>query len=520
MLAVPSCGRGSPVSEPELDAEDIQGNILPGFRREQQLLVAFASTDEAALRAALALISDAVTDLATVLDHKDDRKQALLKGAMPARRGDLWLNYALGASASARLGLARLQNSDTSFAGGMDPSRTGDPTNAALADGSPNPAAPANWVAGGPSTPIDLFLIFAADDNVRGRSDAMVHEIEAAGLRLVYIEEGHPLAGDKEHFGFQDGVSQPGVYGTVRVGGTQRFVTTRYGIPQSRGVDFGKPGQPLQDPFQFLFDAADADLANGSFLVFRRLEQDVAGFYADTINLAAKLAAAQPGLAPEELRAKIVGRWPSGQPLMRASAEPHDAEPPLALNYFEFGRDVSELVLATGDRISGAAGDPHVQSGARCPVWAHIRKVNPRDLQTDKGGPDDTRGFQMLRRGIPYGPAYDHTDPTNPINIASRGLLFIAYQRSITDQFETLNSNWMNNASAPAAFGYDLLVGQHRGVDGRYAEKEADFFSSATHQPQRFASLSQWVRPTGGAYLFAPSISWTRRNAAGSIPTA
>jgi deferrochelatase/peroxidase EfeB len=79
-----------------------------------------------------------------------------------------------------------------------------------------------------------------------------------------------------------------------------------------------------------------------------------------------------------------------------------------------------------------------------------LRKVNPRDLPTDKGGPDETRSFQMLRRGIPFGPAYDHTTPNNPVNASSRGLLFLAYQRSISTQFVTLNKNWMNSAVAPA----------------------------------------------------------------------
>lgn len=500
------------MNEPALDAYDIQGNIVPGFRRRQQLLVGFRGVDRASLVKAAAIIARHLTPLATVLDHRDERKAAFLAGESPATRSDLWLNYALGIGATDALGLNAARTADLAFEAGMVSSLTGDSTRQILDDGTANPAAPANWQVGGPAHALDLFLIFAADEDIETEAQSTIDEVSACGLTPFYRELGALLTEDKEHFGYQDGISQPGLFGTVTIDGAPRFITTRYGVPDDQGAVFGKPGQPLQDSSQFLFGDDDGDLRNGSFLVFRRLRQDVPHFYADTDIMASRLSAATGrSISGLELRSRIVGRWPSGQPLMRSPTDPDRLDSELALNYFSFARSRPDLTLATGGAVAGVAGDPLFQQGARCPVWAHIRKVNPRDLPTDKGGPDETRSFQMLRRGIPFGKPYDHETPGNPINATDRGLLFLAYQRSISDQFVTLNKNWMNSDVAPSAGGYDLLVGQHLASTGEHAQKSADFFDIQSGRFVTTSSLSQWVVPTGGAFLFAPSVGWTER---------
>lgn len=498
--------------EPELNAENIQGNILVGFRRTQQFLVGFSGATSTSMRSALEVISPDVTSLPDVLRHKDERKLAFVENRKRPTRKDLWLNFALGKGATDVLGLQDLNADELAFAAGMIPSRTGDSTQVSLDDGSLNPACPNNWIVGGPKHPLDLLLILAADDSIAQRAQPLVAQIEACGLKQIYAEEAHLLPGDVEHFGFRDGISQPGILGTIEVDGTKRYLTARYGVPGGNGVEFGKPGQPLQPASQFIFDETTPQFANSAYLVFRRLTQDVQKFLNTTDQLSSIIASpTEPTLDGEALRARIIGRWPSGEPLMRTSAPPHDAESVFALNQFEFGVDTPALVLTNGARVAGCSGDPQVQHGGRCPVWAHIRKVNPRDLQTDKGGPDDTRGFQMLRRGIPFGPLYDRSDPTNPINSKERGLLFLAYQRSISNQFEVLNSDWMNSSSNPSPYGFDLLVGQHLSATGANGSRDADYFSSTTGQTQRFAVPSQWIFPTGGAYLFAPSLRLTKQ---------
>lgn len=499
----------SPDTDPSLDASDIQGNVIPGFRRRRQLLVAFALTDAADLPAAMRAIAPALTPLAVVMRRREARKFALRSGGLLPEDDELWVNVALGMRATDRLGRPDVRALDLALETGMIPARTGDPTNRQLPGGRPNPAHPSNWVVGGPNRPLDLLLIFASDGDVREAVRPLVNAVAGCGLDVINEDLGELLPGDVEHFGFQDGISQPGIRGDVEIDGVRRPVTTRYGVPPRGGFDFGKPGQRIAEPDQFLLDAG-SDLRNGSLLVFRRLRQDVRAFDADTKAIAELISNGGRMVIPDRLRAAIVGRAPSGQPLMRPlNGDAGAVEPPFALNHFDFATDVPDLTLSDGQQISGVTGDPFATIGVRCPAWAHIRKVNPRDLGTDKGGEAETLAFQMLRRGIPFGPAFDRDWSDNPVNAKERGLLFLSYQRSISTQFETLNTNWMNDDRAPIGFGHDLLVGQHNS-GGAALPKEGAFHHDGATAGVPFTSLGQWVIPTGGAYLFAPSISLVR----------
>ena len=345
---------------------------------------------------------------------------------------------------------------------GMKPFTTGDATAATLPDGKPNPAGPDNWVVGSPAKPLDLLLIFAHDENIAEEARPIIGQVSSVlGSAPNYRNLPSCCRGASSISDSRDGVSQVGVRGRIIQNGEERPITTRYGVPSRNGIDFGKPGQPLVWPGQFLtgqprFEADDLALApeftNGSFLVFRRLRQDVKTFYGDTVVLARKLSADTERLInEEELRARIVGRFRSGAALMRHDQDAGKAEGPEEINYFAYGIELPPISLDDGIQVSGSPADSNVLRGQRCPIWSHIRKVNPRDLPTDRGGPSETLAFQMLRRGIPFGPLYDHDHPDAPENKKDRGLALPFLQRSIDDQFGSLNRGWMNNPSAPSA---------------------------------------------------------------------
>lgn len=507
-------------TEPLLDAQDIQGNVVPGFNRAQQLFAAYTADDADALRRALHSLPS-LTSLETALGHRDDRKAALSSGLGPPLRNDLWINLALSVKATDLLGADKVRNLDAWFGRGMNPGLVGDPTARTLPDGSPNPAQRDQWRVGSPARPCDVLLIFAHDIDAEGLATPILERFsQLLGTAPNYVELCQKLAGEAEHFGFRDGISQPGVYGRVVIDGAERLLTSRYGVPQQQGIEFGKPGQPLAWPGQFLTGQPthagesvelEPEFSNGSFLVLRRLQQDVAAFLADTNAMAAALNGAGRGAnSGDELRTRIVGRHPSGASLMRDETGTQPVEGPLAINYFGFMTELPTLILNDGTRVAASQADTDVLHGRRCPIWAHTRKVNPRELGTDRGGANETLGFQMLRRGVPFGPPYNRDVPKAPENALTRGLLFVSYQRHIEDQFGVLNRAWMNNHDAPSAGGFDLLVGQHLDEDsGLHASKHATYFTTIAPADQtgvEFAALRQWVIPTGGAFLFAPSL--------------
>jgi Dyp-type peroxidase family len=322
----------------------------------------------------------------------------------------------------------------------------------------------------------------------------------------MYEDRGDRLEGDIEHFGFRDGIAQPGVRGR-RDEHPDSVVTRRY-IPADDPLSerFSRPGQPLIWPGQFLFGYPTQDalegagpvalppepwMENGAFLVFRRLRQDVDAFERFARDEAARLSSVSGrAMTPATLKAWLVGRWPDGTPLVRGpDAPPQTLESDFAVNHFDYADGVpGTSVLLDGGTTELVPAAPGDDAALRCPHFAHVRKVNLRDKLTDQG---PSANFRMLRRGIPYGRANDD----------DRGLLFVAYMRDV-QQFMTVSTTWMNNTAAPEGHGHDLLVGQTAGA--RTATRS---FADGTSIELRAPANERWVIPTGGGFFFAPARS-------------
>ena len=514
--------------EPVYDAEaaaDIQGNIVPGFNKDHQqfLFLRFGHVDDA--REWVGWLAPRITAMDEVLDFR--REFRALRLRFGVREPGLTATWTAVAFSFA--GIAALTDAEAfgeqSFRQGLAERSTylGDPTDPA------HRGHRANWIVGGPDNEADALVIVAADNpkDLDAAVEEIVEEAEAHDLTLLLGQRGDTLPGNlqgHEHFGFKDGISQPGVRGR-RATSPDDHLTPRFLAADDPHADlFAKPGQPLVWPGQFLLGeprqhhqdpklpapAASAfpDWARrGSYLVCRRLDQDVIGFW-EMVTTAAQAM----GMTPVRLASTLVGRWPSGAPLLR-SPDADDAAlagDEFANNHFLFGDDTRPSALVD---LPGYPGDTHRPAtedllGQVCPFAGHIRKVNPRDSGTDFGAPADTFLRLMLRRGIPYGePVAGVADPSPELVAAERGLLFAAYMASIEDQFEFVTHRWANSPVQPNVGGVDPIIGQ-REVHGDRRRtvdlRAADGSTSTIELPEDL------VTPTGGGYFFAPPISALR----------
>ena len=273
---------------------------------------------------------------------------------------------------------------------------------------------------------------------------------------------------------------------------------------------FGYPGQDPKDADKKgeLKMEGPAWNKNGSFLVFRRLRQDVGGFHDFLKNEGERLK-----LGAELFGAKCVGRWASGAPIERAPTADNlkMSRDDCANNAFDFqDATVPKAPKPGSDQCADNFPKSLAQEdkdGLVCPFAGHIRKAYPRDdVAVDpktKNPPNeaDTETHRLLRRGIPFG---DPFDPTVIPDDGNRGLLFLAYQTSIENQFEFVIKNWVNDPEfKDPGSGHDPILGQ--------ADKNGNrerFFAVklANGEKQTIRIEEDWVIPTGGGYFFSPSI--------------
>lgn len=216
--------------EPKLAVDRIQGNILPGFLKDFETLLFLRIDDVPAsilwLKERIPLIATADEVLTFNRLFKEIRfRRGQNSNAVKAT----WVNIAFSYHALELLtegtkdDVTKEVNKfiDQAFVAGLRnrSADLGDPTDS-TAEGHPN-----NWVIGSPGNEADIVLIIQSDD--RGDLLDQVEQIEdsiyalrrggkhvSSGVHILYKEHGANLPGalaGHEHFGFLDGVSQPGV---------------------------------------------------------------------------------------------------------------------------------------------------------------------------------------------------------------------------------------------------------------------------------------------------------------------
>ncbi len=315
-----------------LELEDIQGLVAFGYGHLEYAAYLFLHlTDAAPARAWLAQIATQVTPART-------------------QKGTEAVHIAFTSEGLTQIGLPdeALKTFPRQYQEGM-----ATPDRARIL-GDQEDADPSHWEYGGPNTAAvhALLMIFAHTPESR---EALVTQHQAAltagGMTILCRENSERPRKNSEHFGFRDGISNP----------------TFEGSPVKP-----QPGQTILPPGEFILgyedayaqmpfaptvaagtnslgilkpDAVDTDRLslgrNGTYLVFRKLQQHVGAFWGYFRAQAKAGGAADHEEEMHRLAAKSVGRWRSGAPLA-LSPDGDNGQPANVFGY----RDLNQMANA------------------------------------------------------------------------------------------------------------------------------------------------------------------------------
>ena len=352
--------------------------------------------------------------------------------------------------------------------------------------GDTGASAPENWIScfGKGSDHALITLHALSPDAMKSYSDrlsALFVEGDAFreiwrtdGMAWTEIQDGKSTFCSKVPFGYTDGIS----------------MTTIEGGPERYTPDHQRPCEPwlfvLRDEAENYFVPEPRELGlNGSFAVFKMIMTDVVGFEKF-------LQSNKDKIDPELLAAKICGRWRNGVPL---ALSPETDSPPGGIPIEQLND--YEYVNADG------SGDP---KGLRCPVGAHMRRINPRGQpvsgQGQPGGSNNTH--RLIRRGMPYGPNYD---PKRPYDGIERGLLGYFINSSIENQYEFVLGHWVNDSEFAGQVrlppkSKDPMIGTQETAESIFAIPQAN-----GAPPIKITGFSTFVTTKAAAYCFLPSIT-------------
>jgi Dyp-type peroxidase family len=438
-----------------LQLEDIQGNLLKGYGLPHAAHL-FVRVHDAV--AGQQLVGDLASEVTSA--------RARCNG-----HAETTLNVALSARGLRAIGLPPeiLETFPAEFRQGM----------AARADrlGDDGVSHPDGWEEGLRQGQVELVVSLHArsPDALGARLDVLRERAESTpGLDVGRPQRAATLPDEphygREHFGYSDGFAQPAIAGgPVKMRPGDGVPGRRRGWRAVKAGEFVL-GYPDEDGGVPPAPAAPYG-RNGTFMVFRKLCQDVVGFRA-------MLRAAADALwsGDEELvAAKIAGRWRDGTPIMLAPTS-------------------RELELAAQSRRTNAFRYGSDPGGRVCPIGAHIRRANPRDGLY--GGGQRVRRHRIVRRGMPYGPPLP---PGSPDDGAERGLLFVCFNASIARQFEVVNGWCMDGNAFGLGGDRDFMLGDNGAHEGK--------MTLQGDTPTFLAPTLPMVVTRGGEYLFQPSIS-------------
>lgn len=465
-----------------INLSDLQGNVLRGYK------------DKPCVRYLILEVADRIAArrwLAAAISGRDHDVPQITSGDWGKAKPQTCFNIGLTYE-----GLRALGTPDSSLA--MFPNEFIEGMTArAMKLGDVGASAPETWPSpfNEPKRIHLIATIYA--ENVEQLDQVQQRALDRNALTLLGRREGHNFDRDFVHFGYRDNIMQPrfeGIHDPERHADGQPLAplgTVLLGHPTNlEGLQWRVP-QP-------------AELGhNGTFNAFRILKQDVVGFEKylgqaasdllehpnvdEVLPPGAELKVCEVlGIKPssrhaalrEVVAANLCGRWRDGTPLALSADLP---TPGLYKEKFDY--------------------DEH----SRCPYGAHIRRCNPRGGHIVQRVANYSR--RLVRRGVPYGPAYVRDQSGDAGNSEpERGLLGNFIGASLGAQFEAMSCDWLNlGLQDPRITGSnDPITGTN---DPATSWFDLPLKSGGTI---RLRGLPEFVTTRGGAYTFLPSLSAIR----------
>jgi len=450
----------NPLDTTQADAQTfmqrVQGNILKGHSRGHAAHVFM--TFNADVQGARAWIAGALSERLTSAAAQD---QQIQQWRLTRDAGETFFAFFLSYQGYVALGIADdITPADIYFRAGMKVSPPG--AQSTVTD------HPDQWETNYQGR-IDAMVLVADDDRARLNTTVAALIGELAGFtERFFVERGDALHFDFgdgrgnvdiEHFGHQDGISQPRM--------VQKDLDAEIA---ARGADNWNPKADLS--LCFLEEPNRPD-EFGSYFVFRKLNQNVKAFRTASEALALML-----GVSTEEAAALAVGRHRDGRPVMPATTPAP-------------GADANDFNFTSDDR------------GAVCPFQAHIRKTNPRgDIAKfiPGGSTEFERRMRILRRGITFGERPDlRSGSTLPPPATGVGLLFMSYQQELL-QFVIQQEGADGDDFVQAGIGPDATLGNN---DTHLAQQ----WPVGGQPNAQVFRMANFVTTAGGEYFFTPSLS-------------
>ena len=528
----------------KIEFDKIQGNIFGGFLKDHQVNILLEVKASGGKDAGTTLqkgeLLDAPDSIFSHVNHSTSKQviefneqfRAIRHAGLP--EGSIlatWTNIVFTAGGMTKFG-AFTTNFPKAFTERMEKRDIGDVDGNAIAHWNEAMDVSVAWEK------VDAMIILASDDPAQldhlaseSRLAKYLARLNAAtsGFNILGIIRGETRvdAGTDqvghEHFGFKDGVSQPGIRGVDSPDDSLH------------NPNQGNPGQDLLHPGEFVFgyptqiNKAQKEfeppnpcqgprsgaglpewILNGSFIVFRRLAQDVKEFRDEVSRNAATL-----GISTDLMGAKLVGRYRSGAPLeaLKFQSGIGEYEPPMG------DPGIANPALANSNALNNVFEYGDDENGDIVPIAAHIRKTYPRDQKPEfegrnadgtpkpVGALDDgeaesrTQTHRLLRRGIPFGKSLDAAEGGGPDS--PRGLLFFAYQTDIERQFEFVQKTWVNDKDFPKIdAGQDPIITNDTLSSSPI--RGCPFHPLADKSKCSAITFTHFVKTRGGGYFFSP----------------